>query len=336
MLQAQETYREDIRFYSFVQYLFFDQWNRLHAYANSRGIRIIGDVPIYVPLDSAEVWSEPERFQLDENLLPTAVAGVPPDAFTADGQLWGNPLYRWDAMKADEYSWWMHRMAAAGDWYDLVRLDHFRGFESYWAVPYGAPNARNGQWEPGPGMDFIAALQTRFPQLPVIAEDLGFLTPEVLALRDDSGYPGMKVLQFAFDSRKPSDYLPYTYSKSTVCYTGTHDNMTTRQWWEVGTPEMRDYAREYMRLTEEEGIVWGVIRTAMASVSDTCLIPMQDYLNLGAEARMNFPGTQTGENWTWRMTEGQLTDGLSRKIRNMTELYGRLGVTADREKGEAT
>lgn len=317
--------KEDIEFYYFVQYLFDMQWRALRSYANRCGIRIVGDVPIYVPLDSADVWSNPELFQLDENRNPTAVAGCPPDAFSADGQLWGNPLYRWDIHKAEKYRWWICRLAAAGKRYDIVRMDHFRGFEAYWSVPYGDKTAKNGKWIKGPGMDFLNAVKTALPNLDMIAEDLGYLTQEVLDLRDASGYPGMKVLQFAFDSREPSNYLPHTYTRNTVCYTGTHDNMTTRQWLETGTEEMVRYASDYMRLTEEEGMAWGVICAAMSSVSDLCVIPMQDYLDLGGEARMNFPGTLSDSNWTWRAKDGMITKPLARKIRGITELYDRLG-----------
>ena len=321
---AKQALHEQIRFYSFVQYLFYKQWNDLRSYAKSKGIRIIGDVPIYVPLDSVEVWCEPELFQLDEELTPTAVAGCPPDYFSEDGQLWGNPLYRWDLMEEDGYSWWLHRMQAAAKLYDMVRLDHFRGFEAYWSVPFGDDTARNGKWELGPGMDFIRALQKEFPALQLIAEDLGFLTPEVLQLRDDTGLPGMKVLQFAFDSREPSAYLPHTYIPNTVCYTGTHDNMTTRQWFETASPETVEYATEYMGLSRREGYVWGVIRTAMGSVSDLCVIPMQDFLELGEDGRMNFPGTM-GNNWCWRALECSFSDPLAEKIYQMTAMYGRLG-----------
>ena len=330
---ARGELKEQISFFSFVQYLFFKQWTALHDYAQKSGITIIGDVPIYVPRDSVEVWSSPELFQMDEKLDPKAVAGCPPDAFSADGQLWGNPLYRWDAVAADGYSWWIRRLAAAGKLYDVVRMDHFRAFAGYWSVPFGDKTAKGGQWITGPGMDFISAVKEALPELKLIAEDLGYLTQDVLDLRDASGYPGMKVLQFAFDSREPSDYLPHTYTACSVCYTGTHDNMTTRQWLETGTPEMQQYAKEYMRLSEEEGMVWGVIRTAMSSVSDTCVIPLQDYLDLGAEARMNFPGT-TNSNWTWRAKDGMIVDALAEKIRHLTTLYARLGSQAPVESKE--
>ena len=316
--------RDEIRFYHFVQFLFYKQWNALHAYAKQNGISIIGDVPIYVPMDSVEVWSNPSIFQLNERLDPVAVAGCPPDAFSADGQLWGNPLYRWDLIEKDGFKWWLNRLGAAGKLYDMVRLDHFRGFEAYWSIPYGDTTAKNGHWVKGPGMNFVNALKNGLPQVKFIAEDLGFLTQEVLDLRDESGYPGMKVLEFAFDSREPSDYLPHTYTQNTVCYTGTHDNMTMRQWFETASPEAVAYAKEYMTLNEQEGLVWGTIRTAMASVSDLCVIQMPDYLNLGGEARMNFPGTLSDANWTWRVSGHMINDGLDRAIYNLTALYGRL------------
>ena len=315
--------REEIRFYCFQQFQFFRQWNCLREYAHKNGIRMIGDVPIYVPYDSVDVWASPEYFQLDETLTPTDVAGCPPDGFTEDGQLWGNPLYRWKEMAREKYSWWMRRLEAAGRVYDVIRIDHFRGLEAYWAVPYGDTTARGGRWVKGPGMDFIKVVKKQLPDIALIAEDLGFLTQEVLDLRDESGLPGMKVLQFAFDSREPSEYLPYQYPKNCVCYTGTHDNMTTRQWLETIGPETLAYAKAYMQLNEEEGYVWGVIRTAMASVAELCIVPMQDYLDLGSNARMNFPGTQTDANWTWRAASDAMDPALADKIRQLTGLYGR-------------
>ena len=321
--QARRELRDEVSFYSFVQYLFRKQWTALRTYAHKNGIRIIGDVPIYVPYDSADVWSNPELFQLNEDLDPTGVAGVPPDAFSEDGQLWGNPLYRWDLMSQQGYAWWINRLEAAGKLYDVIRLDHFRGFESYWEVPYGDKTARGGRWVKGPDMEFINTIKEKLPQVRMIAEDLGVLTDAVLELRDGSGFPGMKVLQFAFDSREPSEYLPQAYITNTVCYTGTHDNMTTRQWFESASVDAVAYAKEYMALTTEEGYVWGVIRTAMSSVSDLCVIQMQDFLNLGAEARMNFPGTLSDANWTWRAEKGMMTDTLAEKIGKMTRLYNR-------------
>ena len=323
--KARQELKEEIRFYCFVQYLFFTQWTALRAYAHKNGIRIIGDVPIYVPYDSVDVWSNPELFQLDAAMNPTDVAGCPPDAFSDDGQLWGNPLYRWDVIGKDGFGWWIRRLAAAGELYDVVRLDHFRGFEAYWAVPFGDTTARNGRWIKGPGMDFVNAVKNNLPHVSLIAEDLGFLTQEVLDLRDDSGYPGMKVLEFAFDSREPSEYLPHTYTANSVCYVGTHDNMTMRQWFDTADKDAVEYASEYMCLNEQEGLVWGTIRTAMSSVSEQCVVQLQDYLDLGADARMNFPGTCDGTNWTWRALDGVLTEELAAKIRKLTTLYGRLG-----------
>ncbi len=322
LYQARKRLEREIRFYSFVQYVFYDQWEKLRCYAGEKDISILGDVPIYVPLDSCDVWAEPELFQLDEELKPVKVAGVPPDAFSADGQLWGNPLYCWDRMKKDGYQWWLRRLSQAGRLYDMVRLDHFRGFEAYWAVPYGAENAREGCWEPGPGMDFFRAVQQKLPELALIAEDLGFLTRSVFALRDECGMPGMRVLQFAFDSREPSLYLPHTYIENTICYTGTHDNMTLCQYFQQADPEAVAYATEYMGLNEEEGLSWGAIRTVLASVSKLCIVQMQDYLELGEEARMNFPGT-TGSNWVWRAKKEDFTSALAEKICRLTRLYGR-------------
>ena len=324
MAQAREELAEQIRFYSFVQYLFFTQWEALHGYANDCGIQIIGDVPIYVPLDSVEVWSQPQLFELDRKLNPIAVAGCPPDGFTEDGQLWGNPLYRWSVHKKQGYQWWLERLAAAGRMYDVIRLDHFRGFEAYWSVPYGHKTARYGKWVKGPGMSFVKALKKGLPDLPLIAEDLGFLTQEVLDLRDAGGWPGMKVLQFAFDPKEPSDYLPHTYVHNSVCYTGTHDNMTMRQWFETASREEVEFAAAYMNLSQKEGYVWGTIRTALASVSDLCVIQLQDYLNLDGRARMNFPGTLSDSNWTWRAKDGIITKDLAKKIRELTRLYARI------------
>jgi 4-alpha-glucanotransferase len=315
---------DQIRFRYFLQYVFFRQWKALRRYANDRGIKIIGDVPIYVPLDSADVWANPQLFQLDGNCRPKMVAGCPPDSFSADGQLWGNPLYDWGKMQRNGYAWWIRRLKAAANMYDVVRLDHFRGFESYWAIPAGDSTAAGGSWQPGPAMDFIRAIQKALPDLEFIAEDLGYVTAEVRALQEGSGYPGMKVLQFAFDSREAGDYLPHTYPKHSVCYSGTHDNLTLVQWLQEAAAEDIAMAREYLGLSEEEGLVTGLIRGCMASVSDLCIVQMQDYLELGGEARMNFPGTLSSANWTWRAEEGFLTEALTEKIRNTTQLYGRM------------
>ena len=324
--EAMETYRdklaEEVDLFIYIQYLFFKQWDALRAYAKEHNIGIIGDMPIYVAMDSADVWAEPHWFQLDEKNVPREVAGVPPDYFTADGQLWGNPLYDWDAMQKDGYGWWIRRIAGAEKLYDVIRIDHFRGLESYWAVPYGDTHARNGHWVKGPGMALISVLKEKFPKVDFIAEDLGFLTVEVQQLLKDSGFPGMKVLEFAFDSREPSDYLPHTYTPHCVCYVGTHDNETVMAWKEAAAPEDIAMAKKYLGLNEEEGFHWGIIRGGMSSVAELFVAQMQDFLALGAEARMNTP-SKLGGNWQWRLTEGQITEDLIERIADMTRLYGR-------------
>ncbi len=326
MEAARREYGDQIRFYCFIQYIFSCQWQALRSYAHENGVKIIGDVPIYVPLDSAEVWSEPTLFQLDETLQPIAVAGCPPDGFSEDGQLWGNPLYRWDLHAADGFDWWIRRLGAAGTWYDVVRIDHFRGFEAYWAVPYGDETARNGVWEKGPGMDFIHAIKKALPHMDFIAEDLGFLTQEVLDMRDASGYPGMKILEFAFYSGVPSAYAPHNHPRNAVCYIGTHDNLTALQWLQETDRVTLDYACAYMALNAKEGKVWGMIRTAESCVSDLCVLQMQDCLELGAEGRMNSPGLLSDANWTWRAKKGFASRALAKKLRDLTERYERLGT----------
>ena len=323
---ALDSYREaladQVDFNVYVQYLFFGQWERLRAYARSKHIGIIGDLPIYVALDSADVWAEPQWFELDERHVPTAVAGVPPDCFSADGQLWGNPLYDYDAMAADGYGWWKRRIAGAAKLYDVIRIDHFRGFESFWSVPYGEKTARHGRWVKGPGMDLVGTLERAFPTLEFIAEDLGYHTPEVERLLDDSGFPGMKVLEFAFDSRDASPFLPHGFVPNSTCYVGTHDNQTLMGWAAEADPADVALARAYFGLNDEEGFTWGFIRGGMSSVSKLFAAQMQDYLGLGAEARTNTPGT-LGGNWQWRMLPNQTTTELSERIASMTRLYGR-------------
>ena len=273
-------------------------------------------------MDSADVWAEPEFFQLGEGNVPTEVSGVPPDYFSADGQLWGNPLYDYDRMKADGYGWWIRRVEGAGRLFDIIRIDHFRGLESYWAVPYGADTAKSGRWRKGPGMDLVGTLTSWFPGLSFIAEDLGFLTPEVRRLLEDSGLPGMKVLEFAFDAREPSNYLPHTYNRHCVCYVGTHDNETVEQWrWQADRADVT-FARKYLGLNDAEGFHWGMIRGGMSSVADTFLVQMQDCLGLGAEGRMNTPGTGWG-NWRWRLLPGEASPALAKKLRCYTKMYGR-------------
>ncbi len=323
LAQMRRTLDEEIRLQCFMQYEFMKQWQALRAYAAEKKVRIIGDVPIYVPMDSAEVWTEPELFQLDEDLYPVVVAGCPPDAFTVDGQLWGNPIYRWQQHAATGYEWWIHRLRAAGKLYDVIRIDHFRAFESYWVVPYGDKTARGGAWVKGPGMDFLRSIRNALPDLDFIAEDLGFITPEVRQLQVDSGYPGMKVIEFAFDSREESDYLPHRYPVDSVCYTGTHDNVTVKQWFDEAAEEDVAFAKAYLGLNSEEGWVWGMIRGGMGSVSRLFVAQMQDYLELGKAGRMNFPGTLTNDNWTWRAEEGFDADALADRIYTMTCMYGR-------------
>ena len=322
MAQYRQMLASDICMFTYSQFLFFRQWNALREYAHEQGVGIIGDLPIYVSMDSADVWAEPAFFQLDSNGFPTETAGVPPDCFSRDGQLWGNPLYRWDAMKADGYGWWIRRVDGAAKLYDMLRIDHFRGFESYWAVPYGDTTAKNGHWVKGPGMDLVQVLLNWFPQMQFIAEDLGFLTPEVRELLADSGLPGMKVLEFAFDSREPSNYLPHLYTPHCVCYTGTHDNAPLPAWKEEADPDDLALAVQYLGLNEEEGFHWGVLRGGMSSVAELFVAQMQDYLGLGAESRINTPGKPVG-NWQWRLHPGQLTAALSRRMAHMARLYGR-------------
>ena len=319
-----QTCDRQIRFHYFLQYEFFRQWNALHDYARAKGIQIIGDVPIYVPLDSCDVWAAPELFQLDQACRPSHVAGCPPDAFSADGQLWGNPLYDWDKMQQDGYRWWIRRLRAAGKLYDVVRIDHFRGLESYWSIPAKDSTAVGGCWKPGPGAAFIDAIHKALPELTLIAEDLGFVTPQVRQLQEYSGYPGMKVMQFAFDSREAGDYLPENYPVNSVCYSGTHDNTTLLGWRGEAEPQDVAAAEQYLKITPQEGFVRGMIRGCMESVSKLCVIQMQDWLELDAQARMNTPGVLSCQNWSWRAAPDFLSSQLAQQIRTMTEKYGRL------------
>jgi 4-alpha-glucanotransferase len=317
-----EELERDVQFFTYLQFLFDRQWTALKQYANEKGISIIGDLPIYVAMDSADVWTNPERFLLDRDNVPVDVSGVPPDGFTDAGQLWGNPLYRWDAMKRDGYAWWESRLRGALERFDGIRLDHFRGLESYWAVPYGDETAAGGRWEPGPGEDFIKMVHEKFPGALIIAEDLGYVTKEVKELLECSGYPGMKVLEFAFDSREAGDYLPHCYPENCVCYTGTHDNTTVLGWLEEADPEDVEMARRYLGLNREEGYNWGFLRGGMGSKARLFVAQMQDYLDLGGAARMNTPGT-LGGNWQWRMKPGAASPELARRLREFTRLFGR-------------
>ena len=323
MAHYEETLKEDIAFYSYLQYLFATQWSALKAYANGKGINIIGDIPIYVAFDSADTWANPELFQLDEENIPTAVAGCPPDAFSATGQLWGNPLYRWDYHEKTGFAWWIRRLAYCFTIYDVVRIDHFRGFDEYWAIPYGDPTAEFGRWEKGPGYALFEAMKKALGNREVIAEDLGFLTPSVLKLVKKTGYPGMKVLQFAFDSREESDYLPHNYTHNCVVYTGTHDNDTVMGWIPAMSRKDLAFAKKYIGVKRTSDICSNLIRMAYASVADTAIIPIQDYLELGSEARINTPST-LGGNWEWRMSAQDCTSQLAARMHELATVYGRI------------
>ena len=317
-----ENYAEEIDFIRFQQYLFDGQWSALRAYAAKKGIRIIGDIPIYVAYDSADVWASPELFQLDENLKPLGVAGCPPDAFSATGQLWGNPLYRWEYHKETGYEWWMRRIARCYELYDILRIDHFRGFDAYYSIPYGDPTAEFGHWEKGPGYDIFRVMKEKLGKMEVIAEDLGFLTPSVLRLVKRSGYPGMKVLLFAFPGGEENAYLPHNYEKNAVVYTGTHDNDTIEGWLKSARRADISFAMRYLGVKRRKDIRQGMIRAALSSVADTAVIPIQDYLGLDNRARMNLPST-LGENWKWRLLPGELTEELAQEMRRLSKLYGR-------------
>ena len=325
---AVEEYRKkleaDINYVIYIQYLFFKQWDALRDYAHQKNIRIIGDMPIYVALDSVDVWSNPDCFKLDEKGFPTDVSGVPPDNFTADGQLWGNPLYDYERMEKDGYKWWINRVKGAAKLFDVIRIDHFRGFESYWAVPFGETTATNGRWIKGPEMKLVGRLKESFPEIRFIAEDLGYPSKEVVQLLKDSNFPGMKVLQFAFDTRDENNknHLPHTYTENSVCYAGTHDNDTLLGWMDTANPEDIKRAVDYLGLNELEGRVRGVLRSGMATVSNLFVAQMQDWLELDTRARMNTPGSPEG-NWQWRMKKDVLTPVLSAEIARMTIRYNR-------------
>ncbi len=324
LASARKELAGEVRFWSAVQFMFFRQWESLKTFVNGKGITVIGDLPIYVSRDSADVWASPDQFQLDEHGRPTEVAGCPPDAFTADGQLWGNPLFRWDRMKEDGYAWWLRRIAFQFRLYDTLRIDHFRGFESYYAIPAGEKTARIGEWRKGPGMDFFEAVNSALGRRDIIAEDLGFLTEEVHRLLAATGYPGMKVLQFGFSAdMSDSAYLPHNWPRSCVAYAGTHDNDTILGWLNTITPRERNFARRYMHLTRTEGLNWGVMRTVWASPADLAVVQMQDLLNLGSEARINIPST-LGGNWQWRMEPGAAGEKLAKKVRSQMRVYQRL------------
>jgi len=338
--QAIEKYAgllaEEIDYNLFVQYLFFKQWNAVKAYAEEKGITILGDIPVYVPLDSSDVWAEPQFFALDENLNPKAVAGVPPDYFSEEGQNWGNPLYNWDAMKNDGYGWWIRRIDAALGFCHRLRIDHFRGFDSYWAIPCDEKSAKGGHWEQGPGLAFVNVLTGWFGQGRFVAEDLGILTDSVRGLLKESGLPGMKVLQFAFSPDGTSAYLPHNYDHNCICYTGTHDNTTLYDWVQNADQKELEFARKYLGLdiqspgtmagekhADSKVLAAAIIRCGQASAANLFMAQLQDYLMLGCDARTNIPGTMYG-NWNWQLAPGQLTQKLSAEIKDLTKLYSRL------------
>ena len=329
--EAVEYYKkeleEECNFYEFLQYEFHEQWTKVKEYAHEKGIQIVGDVPIYVAFDSADTWANPELFQLDEKNLPLGVAGCPPDAFSATGQLWGNPLYNWAYHKKTGYDWWLKRIAYCFDLYDIVRIDHFRGFDEYYSIPYGDETAVNGHWEKGPGIDLFRKIEQALGWKQVIAEDLGYMTDSVRHLVYESGFPGMKVLEFAFDSRDSgcaSDYLPHNYPENCVAYTGTHDNETIVGWWKSITAAERKLARDYLcdHATPEEELYKCFISLIMRSAARVCVIPMQDYMGLDNRFRMNKPST-VGTNWKWRIKKRDLTKKLQKEIYDVTLRYGR-------------
>lgn len=305
----------------FAQFLFFHQWQALHNHAHQKGIQIVGDIPIFVAYDSSDVWAHPDLFFLDKAGKPTVVAGVPPDYFSPTGQLWGNPLYRWDVHAAQGYEWWIARVRAALNLVDILRLDHFRGFAGYWEVPAGNPTAEFGRWVPGPGAPFFEALQRALGDLPIIAEDLGKITPDVVELRERFGFPGMKILQFGFEGGPSDPFLPHNYQTNCVAYTGTHDNDTARGWYERAPEKYKDFARRYMACPGD-AVAWYMIRTIWSSVACFAIAPMQDFLNLGNEARMNYPGRPYG-NWAWRMKVSDLSPSLAERIPELNSLFNR-------------
>jgi 4-alpha-glucanotransferase len=321
LAKAKQELATAIDLHVFRQFLFYRQWNFLREYAHQRGIKILGDIPIFVSIDSADVWANPQWFLLDNERRPRVVAGVPPDYFNADGQLWGNPLYDWAALKASGYAWWLERLRATLEVVDLIRLDHFRGFEAYWEVHADSSTAKHGRWVKGPGADFLTRVREGLGALPIVAEDLGLITPEVEALRDQFELPGMRVLQFAFGDDFRNPYLPHNYSSRTVAYTGTHDNDTSVGWYNTAQEKEKDHLRRYLAVDGKD-VAWDLLRAAWSSVAEIAIAPLQDVLNLGTEARMNYPGKAQG-NWTWRYQHHQVSDWIVNRLADMTILYGR-------------
>ncbi len=315
--------KDEIEFHKFLQFVFFDDWFELKAFANRNGVEIVGDIPIFVAMDSADTWSNTNIFMFDDNLVPVKVAGVPPDYFSATGQLWGNPLYDWDKLKETKYEWWINRIRMSLKMYDYIRIDHFRGFAGYWAVPYGSETAVNGKWEKAYGFDLFSKVQENLGgNLPIIAEDLGVITPDVVELRDSFGFPGMKVLQFAFNNWQDNEYLPHNYDRNCVVYTGTHDNDTTVGWFNSISDTDKEYVMKYTGAKSEKEINWALIKLAISSSAVLAVIPMQDVLGLGSEARMNRPGVAYG-NWSWRVKKNQINSKIIEKLYDLSKLYSR-------------
>ena len=320
--RAKEQLSEQIFRHKFDQFLFFYQWAKLRQYANKHGIQLIGDMPFVIAFDSADAWAHPSLFLLDSKLQPTKVAGVPPDAFGPKGQLWGNPLYNWPEHEAENYAWWLKRMEATLALVDIVRIDHFRGFAAAWHIPYGNTDAVVGEWIPSPGEALFKTFQSSYPKLPIIAEDLGFITPDVIALREDFNLPGMRILQFAFDGDPENEFLPHHYPVNAVCYTGTHDNETTKGWYQQAELKNRLFFHKYLD-SKDEDVAWAMMRAGFQSVARLCVVPMQDLLSLDSRARMNNPGIAAG-NWGWRMKPGALTDVLVERFKDLNFTYSRL------------
>ncbi len=318
---ARDQLYNDIRFYRFVQYLFYHQWLELKSFANNNDIKIIGDIPLYVAFDSADAWANPDLFDFDEQLNPNSVAGVPPDYFSETGQLWGNPIYNWSRLEATGFQWWIDRIRGCFTLYDILRIDHFRGLAAYWAVPYGEQTAINGQWIEAPGKEMLEAVFEHLGELPIIAEDLGVITPDVTALRDYFGMPGMKILQFAFDSGEVNMFIPYSYDKNSVVYTGTHDNETTLGHFLASTEDDKQRMRDYFNINEDDP-AWSYMRLAWSTVSNMAVAPLQDVLRLDTNARMNFPGKASGY-WRWRYKKDMLTHQHATELMRLTKLYGR-------------
>lgn len=322
VLEFEVDNQEQIYFWIFTQYLFYSQWERLKSYANSKGVKIIGDLPIYVSADSADIWSKPYLFKLDEDFQLQTVSGVPPDDFTSEGQLWGNPIYNWDAMEDEDYKWWIRRIKHSFDLFDTLRIDHFRGFESFWEVQYGQKNAINGKWSKGPGMKLFNKIREELGDLDIIVEDLGFITGDVRQFVKESTFPNMKVLQFAFNSLEESEHMPHRFTQNMVVYTGTHDNPTLREWFKAASKEELLYLMRYFKLNLDEGFNFGIIRGAWSSCANLAIAPMQDLLDGEKTSRMNTPST-IGENWTWRITQEELTEDIAKKMKVLTKTYWR-------------